>query len=185
MFENVGNIPQGRLLATQPLYAQTNSGGSGGTTIIQGGGGGGSTGSAVIVPASNNTSALTASNTAVTTPPLNQNTPYTTTIALSPAFLLFQVAVSSPARVELYSTAAAQLRDMGRSTTAVLTSNNVEGLIADFSLALPTEAVWLCSPAPAGFNGDTPQSPSVYLTVTNLNATTVPVTVSFLYLPLE
>jgi hypothetical protein len=107
-----------------------------------------------------------------------------TSLQMSPLFILYKVTVSSPARVELYSTSGAQTLDRGRPATTPVSSGTENEVIGDFNLALSTESPWLCSPAPTGFNGDDPISSTIYLTVTNLNPSTSPITVSLSYLPL-
>lgn len=181
-FHDIETTPTVRILAAPQLSEDTGQGNTTVTNVVGGGGAGTSTGGGggTIVTVPN-----ISKNTAFVTPAISQGQIYQTTISLSAAFLLFQVSVSSPARVELYATGAAQLSDAGRAITTPILLGSSTGLIADFALALPTEAKWLCSPVVVGANGDTPQSPTCYVSVTNLNASTVPITVSFLYLPLE
>jgi hypothetical protein len=123
-------------------------------------------------------------NTGITTPAISRGVPFLASIQMSPLFLLYKVTVSSPARVELYCTASSQASDRGRRSTTPVSLGTENGIIGDFSLALSSEAVWLCSPAPTGFNGDDPISSTIYLTITNLQASTKPITVSLFYLPL-
>jgi len=103
---------------------------------------------------------------------------------MAPLFILYKVAVSSPARVELYSTSSFQTLDQGRSASTPVSLGSENGIIGDFNLVLSSESPWICSPAPTGFNGDDPISSTVYITVTNLTASSSTVTVSLSYLPM-
>jgi hypothetical protein len=103
---------------------------------------------------------------------------------MSPLFILYKVTVSSPARVELYSTYSFQTLDQGRAASTPVSIGSENGIIGDFNLALATESPWICSPAPTGFNGDDPISSTIYVTVTNLTASSSPITVSLFYLPM-
>ena len=204
--------PQHRFLALPPLFENTKTGGNSNTTTSSTTVNGVTTVVTTTTASNGKTSTTTASspavsfaqsnsltasssalsllnnrvtNTAIVTPPISQGNPYTTSIQMSTVFALYKVVVGSPARVELYSTDAFQNADLGRASTTPVTLGSENGIIADFSLALPSESIWICSPAPLGFNGDDPISSVIYITVTNLNTSTAPITVNLFYLPLE
>lgn len=176
-----GQTPQARFLASLPLFSETSSGNST-TTVVQGSGGSSGTGSSS--SPSTSTSNILPTNIGFTTSVISQNVPFLTTVQMSPLFILYKVSVSSPARVELYSTSSFQTLDRGRAATTPVTVGSENGIIGDFNLATSQESPWICSPAPTGFNGDDPISSSIYVTVNNLAATSTTITVSLFYLPL-
>jgi hypothetical protein len=175
-----GLVPQARFMASLPLFQDS---GESSTSVVKTTtvGGGSSSGAG-----SGTTTSLTLAptNTGIKTDSISQGVPFLTSIQMAPLFLLYKVTVSSPARVELYSTSSAQNSDKGRLVSTPVSLGTENEIIGDFNLALSTESPWLCSPAPTGFNGDDPISSTIYLTVTNLNPSTVPIIVSLFYLPL-
>jgi len=185
-YDASGLTPQARIIATLPLFQEATTGSSSTTTttVVSGGG---STSTIVSSGAStSNTTTIqtTPTNIGFVTPAISGSVPYLASVAMSPLFLLYKVAVSSPARVELYATSASQTMDQGRPSSTYVSLGAENGIIGDFSLALSTESPWICSPVAVGYNGDNPVSSTIYITVTNLNATTVPITVTLFYLPL-
>lgn len=104
---------------------------------------------------------------------------------LGRTFAVFRVSVSAPARVQLYSSAAAQAADAGRPTTTAPTYGLATGLIMDLNLLQSSEFAWMLSPVALGANVEQPRSPSAYLTVTNPVASSTPITVTLFYLPME
>jgi hypothetical protein len=184
LFGRNQRIPQDRILSMAPLFTESQqTGSSTSITNVSVFGTGSSSGSSGT--SSTTTVSLSTSNTAVVTPVINQGESTFTTVQLSPSFLLFQVSVNSPCRVRLYSTAQAQAGDVGRSVDTPVPLGAPHGIIGDLNLVQPTDAVWMCSPVISGFNGDSPQTGSIYLTVTNQIATSVQITVSLVYVPLE
>ena len=182
-YSQKGLIPQARFLASLPLFQETGAGEGGSTAKTISAGSGGSFGAGSTSPTPTASGALP-TNTGLTTPSINQNVPFFTTVQMSPLFILYKVTVNSPARVELYSTSSFQTLDQGRAATTPVSIGSENGIIGDFNLAATTESPWTCSPAPTGFNGDDPISSSIYVTVTNLTASSIPITVSLFYLPL-
>jgi len=183
-YDQRGLVPQARFMASLPLFQDTSSSSVSVTKTITVGGGSSSSGESSSSSGSSGSSSFPPTNTGVTTPAISQGIPFLTSIQMSPLFILYKVAVSSPARVELYSTAGAQTLDRGRLITTPVSSGSENEIIGDFNLALSTESPWLCSPAPTGYSGDDPISSTIYLTVTNINPSTTPITVSLFYLPL-
>jgi hypothetical protein len=188
-YEQKGAVPQARFMASLPLFQDTGSGAVNVTTTVVASGGSRSSSSSGSSGSSGSSSGTTASNSlptniGIVTPKINGNSPYTASVQMSPLFLLYKVAVSSPARVELYSTSSFQTLDVGRSASTPVTLGSENGIIGDFNLALSTESPWLCSPAPTGYNGDSPISSTIYVTITNLNSSTASITVTLYYLPL-
>ncbi len=173
-FGLAGKIPQWRAAIPNP-----NTTGSGGgaavaaTTIISTAGSNTTTNNPPIAKAA---SAMA--------PPLNPGQSFTGTVLLAKSFYLLSVSVSSPVRVELYSTSAARASDMSRSATTPPGYGNEQGLIGDFNLPnAPT--TWATDPAVIGGNGDTPQSNVIYLTITNISGSSATPAVTFSYVPLQ
>ena len=174
-----GLAPQARIIAALPTFQdQTSSTSTKVTEVVSSGGGSGSSSSTVV------SSTPVPAQAGFTTAAISPGNPLLVQIQLAPLFILYQVTVSSPARVELYSTAAAQLQDQGRSPLNPVPLGSENGVIVDLNLAGANESPWLCSPAPTGFNGDSPISSTIYTTITNVGTSTVPITISLSYLPL-
>lgn len=128
---------------------------------------------------------VAAQNASVTTPPISFGVAYSTVVTLAESFALLRLSVSSPARVQLYSTQNSLAMDSGRDLLTPVLNGPSNGVIADFDLELAAEQNFLCSPAVLGFNGDTQQSTAIYIAVTNMKPSTVPITVSFFFIPLQ
>lgn len=175
-------VPVDRILSVTPLFTQVEAGP---TTMTVSRSALVAASSSTVVVTPSTTSTVSALTTAITTPSINQNEPYTAVMDIARSFVLLRVSVSSSARVEFYSTASSQTNDISRSASTPITLGSPIDLIGDFYLFDSSELVWTCSPAPTGFNGDSPSSASIYVTVTNLNPTSAPITVSILYFPLE
>ncbi len=105
------------------------------------------------------------------------------TITLSKMFAVLNCSVTSPARVQLYSTSAAQLADSGRGQVPP-TGTTQHGVIMDLYLDTADKFFWVMSPIADGANQDDPQSDFAYITVTNLSAAAV-ITVAITFVPEE
>ena len=177
----VRGLPRLQVAAVPPLSdaAFQGSGDSTVTEVAFASGGGGSSGTVV------ETTTLLSTNTAITTPVLSQNETFTTPVQLGRTFAVFQVSVSAPARVQLYSSAAAQTADAGRPITTAPTYGLATGLILDLNLLQANESAWALTPIAVGANTEQPRNPSAYLTVTNIVPSSTPITVTIFYLPLE
>lgn len=181
MFVNSGIVPQGRIISSLPLFTDTTSetASSSVTNNITTGSSSSSSGSG------SSTSTATALSTAFVTPVISQGTPYQSSFQIAKSFVLLSVSVSSPARVEFYSTANARQSDGARGTAQPINLGAPNGLIADLNLIQSAEANWTMSPAAVGANGDSPKSATIYITVTNQSTSSQPITISILYFPLE
>lgn len=181
MFQNSGLVPQDRIMSVLPLFTDPSS--TGNTTITNitsGNSSSGSSSSSTIV-----TPPVSSASTAIITPVLSQGIPYQTSLQVARSFVLLSVTVSTPARVEFYSTANARSSDASRTTDQPVVLGAPTGLIADLNLVQPSEASWPLSPPAVGTNADVPTTGTVYVTVTNQTATSLPITVSITYFPLE
>lgn len=105
------------------------------------------------------------------------------TISLSKMFAVLNCSVTSAARVQLYSTLAAQTADAGRGQVPP-TGTTQHGVIMDLYLDTPDKLFWVMSPIADGANQDDPQNDFAYITVTNLGAAGV-ITVAINFIPEE
>jgi len=65
------------------------------------------------------------------------------------------------------------------------TPGTQHGVILDLFLDTSDKFQWVMSPVADGANWDSPQTNNLYVTVTNIGGTAVPITVSFTYIPQE
>lgn len=120
----------------------------------------------------------------ITTPVLNPGTNFAGTILLAKGFTLQFVTVSGPSRVEIYSTSSAQSADLFRDSNTPVGYGNEQGIIGEFNL-IDAPVVWTVTPPASGFNGDTPQSNVIYITVTNIGPSSQSITVTLTYVPTQ
>jgi hypothetical protein len=94
-------------------------------------------------------------------------------LSLNGAFTILSVACNGPLRLRLYSTAAAQTADLSRPNTIPPTPGTAHGVICDLYLQTSGQYTnWILSPAAPGANGDSPQTATVYCSITNLSVST-------------
>jgi hypothetical protein len=167
-----GKAPQYRI----PIPAQAPAQGSGSTSA-----------STVVVTSSSSggvTNNPATSNTAsISTPTLSPGAVYTGVITMAKAFVVLTVSVNAAARIELYSTLAAQTSDLARPSTKGPGYGTEQGIIADF--VLDTVPVVWQAVGVVGANGDNPQSKNVYISVTNLSNASQAYIVSIQYVPVQ
>lgn len=119
----------------------------------------------------------------VTTPVLAPGTAFQGTILLAKSSLLYSLAVNASCRVELYSTMSAQTNDFSRSLGTPVGLGTNQGIISDVEIdTAPT--VWYYQNTIAT-NDDTPQSNVIYITITNLDIASTPITATITYIPLQ
>lgn len=174
-FYRGGTVPQHRILTPVPSSAGTGGGTVTKNTFVQGG-------------SSTSTFTNPAQNASVSTPILNPGGSFQTSVNVSKVLSLTKITASVPARVELYATAAAQSSDFGRPAfiSGVInppTAGTEHEVIAD--LYLDTVLDWAMSPMAVGANDDFPQTTVLYVTVTNIGATSTSITASFTYTRLQ
>jgi len=117
------------------------------------------------------------------TPALIVGQVYPTIVQIAKGFQCMRVAVSAPARVELYKTAATQNADLSRPFTQAVVIGTENGIIGDWYLLQASELDWICSPDVPGSNGDSPQTSSIYTTVTNIGASASSIVVTITFTP--
>ena len=170
-----GKIPQTRLFnPPQPVGGGASVAG---TTIIEGlspiSGGGSST---------NNL--LKSSQVVVKTPTLPPGGTFISSVTMSDSFQLLLVTAGAPCRVELYGTAAAQAQDFSRALDVPPPAGTMQNLISDVSIdTVPYQ--WSYQ-SRIGANADNPQTSAIYVTITNVSATSsAALTVTFQFVPIE
>lgn len=164
-----GQVPQVRLMTPQTTAPSTASGST--TTFSSSSSSGGGSGTA-----------LATSTATITTATIGPSSKFTGVIQLSRTFQLVSIAVNGPARIELYGTATAQTSDISRGLDVAPGAGTLQNIICDVVLdTLPYQ--WSFQNR-TGANGNSPQTPSIYVTITNLAATSAALTVTLTYVPL-
>ena len=155
----------------------TNVGGGSGTTIVHVG--------QQVVNGGSGTSATSslplAQNASITTPVLAPSQTWTGIVQMAKSFTVLSVSGSSFLRVELYGTKIAQTLDLSRPVSQA-PKNTTIGLIMD--VVLLTALTWDVLDC-VGSNADSPQSSTIYVTVTNVSTAAQALTVSIQYVPEE
>lgn len=173
-FYQGGKVPQNRFLS--PVVNGIAGGSSGGnavvTTVNQSGSG------------TNPPPVQTvAKNVAITTTVLGPGAVFQGTLAVSRSYQLLSVQSSVPARVELYGTNFQQIADLSRALDTAPPAGSTQGIVTD--VALDTAPLSWSFQNRVGANGDSPQAPNAYITITNLSGAAVAVTVNITYVPIE
>lgn len=165
-----GIIPQWRTILPPP---NNNAGGSstGGTTVVSSS----SSGSTNNPPASKTAS--------ITTSVLSPAGQFTGSLSMAKSYIVLSVSVNSAARVRLYSTASAQTVDLIRPITQGAGFGTEQGIVGD--IVLDTAPVVWEAQNMTGVNGDSPQASTSYITVDNLSISSMAVTVSVVFVPLQ
>lgn len=173
-FYHKNSVPQVRLFNPP----STTAGSGGGTTINN-----------VTVSSSSassggttTTTTLSIKQTSLSTPSINQNDKYTGSFTLSKAFQLLTLSASAPCRVQLYTTANIQSSDSYRGLDVPPPAGSAQGIICD--VALDTAPLLWNFQDRVGANGDSPNTSTIYITVTNLDTISESFTITFSYVPL-
>ena len=165
-----GKVPQYRA----PLPAPVSTQGTSTTT------------SSVVSSSSSSTSTNnppTAQTASTTTPVLAPGAQFAGTILMAKSFYAYKLAVNVACRVELYGSSTAQSADLTRSLGTPPGLGTIQGIISDVQIT-SAPAIWFYQDT-EGSNQDTPQSNVIYLTVTNLGASSQAITVTITYIPLQ
>jgi hypothetical protein len=169
-------VPQTRFLS--PLNnVSNNSGGStgGNSAVIFSGNGGG-----VIPPPVQ----PTAQQAVITTNVMGPGQQFVTSFQnIGQSFQLLSVASSVAARFQMYGTASAQMSDLSRALDQPPPAGTAQGIITD--VALDASPFTWSFQNRIGANGDNPQNPTGYVTITNISEAAVPITVTLQYVPIE
>lgn len=133
---------------------------------------------------SSNAPSLTAAQQSLTTAVINPNDAYAGALQLNcKSFQVLTVTANMAVRVQLYGTQTAQRLDLSRPLDVGPAPGTTQNLI--FDIVLDTAPFQWSFQNVVGANGDAPQTPQVYLTVTNLGQSSAAATLTFLYVPLE
>jgi hypothetical protein len=147
--------------------------GSGSTTVIEAASSGSTAPSKAVLP--------TAASVNVKTPVLAPSATWTGSVQMAKGFLVLAVSANSFARIELYGTKAGQTLDLPRPVTQG-PANTTISLILD--VALLSSLSWQVLDC-VGANADSPQSATIYITITNLSTGTGAISASISYVPQE
>jgi hypothetical protein len=165
-----GKAPQYRI--TVPAQAPAQGAGSTGTTTT-----------IVTSNSSTTNNPATSQTTSISTATISPGATYTGIVTMAKAFVLLNLSVSDAARIELYSTLAAQTSDLHRPSTVGPGFGVEQGIITDIVLDT-APYVWQAVNV-IGANGDTPQSQNVYISVTNLTNASQTYVVSIQFVPVQ
>lgn len=169
-----GKIPQMRLMT--PPDTVTNPGGTviQTTTVV----------SSSTSSSSSSTASLTAKQASITSPVLNPNISFPSSMLLAAkSFQLLSISANSPCRIQLYGTAIAQATDSGRGMDLAPPAGVFQNIISD--VVLDTAPYTWTYQNRGGANGDSPQKTLLYITITNIDATSDTITVTINYVPME
>jgi len=164
-------VPQTRLFNPQAIIP---SGGN--TTIVR------SLSSSASSGGSSTSTTLAISSTSVKTSAILAGSKFSGSFTLSKAFELLSVSATSPCRIQLYGTSLAQLADASRPLDVSPPAGTSQNIICD--VVLDTAPLLWSFQNREGANADNPVSSTIYLTVTNLDAITDVVTLTFSYIPI-
>lgn len=170
-FYQGGSIPQIRALALNQTTSNAAASGGTGTVIVSRGSGGGS-----VIP-------VLAPQTTITTAVLAPGGKLIGSFLLADSYQLLSAATSVAARIQLYGTALAQTIDLPRGLDVPPSAGTTMNLVCD--VVLDTAPYTWTFQNRVGANGDSPQTATVYATITNLSAASVKVTTTVVYVPLE
>ena len=167
-----GKIPQTRLF--NPPQQGGGSGSTSTTTIVSG---------ATVTPGGSGTPVLPSLQVVLKTPALPPGSKFTGSFTMANSFQLLSAAANASCRIELYGTATAQVQDLARAVDVPPPAGTMQNLISDVALdTLPFQ--WFYQNR-IGANADSPQKPTVYITVTNVGAATTAYTLTFQFVRLE
>lgn len=175
-FYQGGKVPQTRLLS--PVTQGISGGGGGGgnavvtTAVIQGSG------------SNPPPTPVVQKQAVITTTVLGPGQQFITTLtSISRSFQLLNVTSSVAARIEIYGTAASQLADSSRPLDTAPPAGTAQGIITDVAID-SAPFIWDYQNR-IGANGEIPQQPQAYVTITNISGAAVPVTITIQYVPIE
>lgn len=167
-----GQVPQFRILTAADGQSAVGSGG----TIINN----------ITTTTSGGTTVTTVGNSgsvSVTTPVLNPGQYFTTTVITPKTFDVLSVTSGNPARIEMYGNSTAQSSDLSRGIDVAPPPGTIQGLV--FDIVLDTSPYqWFFQNVVAS-NSSSPQATLMYLTITNVDVSSNPITVTINYIIAE
>lgn len=117
----------------------------------------------------------------ITTPSLSQNQNFSGTLVMSQTYIVLNVTVSTAARVRLYNSRSYATADASRSSSTPISLGLMNGIVGDWLLQSSSEYNWNCSPAPVGYNADSPVDSAAYINVSNPAASSNVIQVTITY----
>lgn len=97
-----------------------------------------------------------------------------------------KVVADRGARIRLYRTAAARDADLNRGNATPPTPGTQHGVCAEWYLdGINWALTWYPDPVPHVYNGDSPETTTIYYNITNISGSTHTVQVTFTYVPEE
>ncbi len=177
-FYNGGTVPIYRTQMNRSVLPSGNSGGGSSTSVTNvvstssSSGGGGSPTNGIYT-------------TSLTSPSLNQNQTFTGSLIMARTYVVLNVTVSTAARVRLYNAQSYATADASRNTATPISLGLMNGIVGDWLLQSSSEYNWNCSPAPVGYNADSPSSSVAYINVTNPASSSNIIQVTITYASLE
>lgn len=166
-----GQVPQRRIFPPAALTSGTGGGGSN-TTVVQ----------QTIRPSPNVPTNISKS-ASITTNVLNPNDIFQGSLLMSKAFTLLTVTADSAVRIELYGNLNSQNLDISRGLDVPPDAGTTQNIIMD--LVLDSSPFMWQTQGVIGVNADSPQSVLIYITITNVGEASLPVTVTFTFVPTE
>jgi hypothetical protein len=186
-----GQVPQTRFMS--PLVGGSTSAPSSGGNIVAGvssggvpsgsssssgsGGSGGSGGGGSSTPV------ISAAQFTVTTPVIVPGQVFSGSVMVSPSLQLLMLTATAACRVQIYGSRLAQLQDASRPVDTAPPAGISPNIVTDVFLdTLPFQ--WGFQNRTAA-NTETPQTGTLYVTVTNVGSISSAITVTLSYVPLE
>jgi hypothetical protein len=171
-----GKVPQNRLLSAVTTTISS-SGGSGNAevanvSVSQSGG--------VVPPPA----VIVAKQAVITTSVMGPGAQFIGTLPnIGRTYQLLSVTSNTAARVQIYGTSFAQTADLSRALDQPPAAGSTQNIVTD--IALDTAPFSWAFQDRVGANGENPQTPASYMTITNLSAAAVAITVTLNYVPIE
>lgn len=126
-------------------------------------------------------SSFSRATVSTTTASLTANSSANATVAVAKGYVLYSIQVSGPAWVTVYSSISARTADVNRAISTDPAPG--AGVIAE--VITTAAATQLFTPGVFGFSSESSPNSNVQLKIVNNGLSTIPITVTLTYLPLE
>ena len=167
-------IPQFRLFNPSAPTGGGSSTVTESVSISSGGSSGGGSSSGSLLPSS---------QVVLQVPTLYSGNKFIGTVSMASSFQILSASANAQCRIELYGTASEQSQDVSRAVDVPPPAGTVQNLISD--VVLDTSPYQWFYQNRIGANADSPQSKTIYVTVTNIGLSSVAFTVTLQFVPLE
>jgi len=129
------------------------------------------------------TTTIVTAQAVIATTAISPGSTFVNKLTMSKSFQLLSVTANGAARIRLYGTAFAQISDLSRGLDVAVAAETTMNVITDVIMdTAPYQWYWQNR---VGANADTPQTSTVYITVTNLSMAVGSTAVTITYVPLE